>query len=216
MATGPVDAERLWLETLQLVTGRASHELKGALNGVSVNLEVVRGRSANPELPASALARFAESAATQLDHVIEMNEALLALARRPREPADVAATLRHVAALVVPGATASGMVITVDASTDGIPVDAGAPALVVRTVFARILLAMVEAGGGDVRLRAVDGTLAIDAVATRDAIRFDERTAALAAAAGIHSYVDGQAFTLTFPGPATALEHRGAATHGIA
>lgn len=216
MATGPVDDERLWLETLQLVTGRASHELKGALNGVSVNLEVVRGRAANPELPASALARFADSAATQLDHVIEMNEALLALARRPREPADVAATLRHVAALVVPGATVSGMVITVDASTDGIPVDAGVPALVVRTVLARILLAMVEAGGGDVRLRVVDGTLAIDAVATGNAIRLDERTAALAAAAGIHSHVDGQAFTLTFPGPATALVPRGAATHGIA
>jgi len=35
----------LWLDTLQRICTRAAHELKGALNGVSVNLEVVRSRS---------------------------------------------------------------------------------------------------------------------------------------------------------------------------
>ncbi|MBA3891230.1 MAG: hypothetical protein H0X64_11945, partial [Gemmatimonadaceae bacterium] len=97
MSADAADAERLWLETLQLVTARVAHELKGALNGVSVNLDVVRGRSEQPGQPASAVAPFAVAAATQLDAVIDMNEALLALGRRPREPVDVAAVVRQVA-----------------------------------------------------------------------------------------------------------------------
>ena len=48
-------ADALWLETLQRICGRAAHELKGALNGASVNLEVVRSRATRAEALASSI-----------------------------------------------------------------------------------------------------------------------------------------------------------------
>lgn len=216
MRVEPADGELLWLETLQLVTARAAHELKGALNGVSVNLEVVRGRAAQPDLAAAAVARFATSAATQLDHVIEMNEALLALVRRPREPADVAATLRQLAALLVPAATAGGTTVAIDVSGDALPVGTAAPGHAVRAVLGRVLLALIDGGGGEVRVRAEDGGVVVDAVASGRPIVLEARVAATAAAAGIRFDSQGLAFTLTFPSPAVPLARRGAATHGIA
>jgi hypothetical protein len=208
-------AELLWLETLQLVAGRTAHELKGALNGVSVNLEVVRGRAAHPELPASAVARFAGSAATQLDQVIEMNEALLALARRPREPVDVAATLRHLGALLVPGAVAGGTAVSVDASADLGSVEAAAPAPLLRALLGRLLLGVIEAGGGAVNLRAADGAVVVEAVASRRAVALGEPLLAAAAGAGVRASTEGLVFTLTFPG-AAAPAPRATATHGTA
>lgn len=216
MAPAPADAESLWVETLQEVAGRAAHELKGALNGVSVNLEVVRGRAAQPEQPASAVERFAASAAKQLDHVIEMNEALLALARRPRAPVDVAGTLRHLAALLVPGATASGVALTVDASAEGLAANADGSPAAVRTALARLLLDVLEAGGGSVRLRTADGGVAVDAVASRGPLRADARMEAASALAGIRCTTNDMALTLTFPGPAAELAHEGRTTHRTA
>ncbi|HMA25783.1 MAG TPA: hypothetical protein VKP00_17345, partial [Gemmatimonadaceae bacterium] len=101
-----VDA--LWLDTLQRVCTRAAHDLKGALNGVSVNLEVVRSRSERPDAPASAVATFASSATEQLGAVIAMTDALLVLARPPREPIDIGAVIRRLDALLAPAARADG------------------------------------------------------------------------------------------------------------
>src|SRR5881397_3033593 len=86
-ATSTIDA--LWLDTLHRVCARAAHELKGALNGVSVNLEVVRSRAARPDAPASAVSPYANSAVDQFDIVIEMSVALLSLGRQARSPVEV-------------------------------------------------------------------------------------------------------------------------------
>src|SRR3954453_18710531 len=99
----PVDAGALWLAVLQHALARASHDVKDALNGVSVNLEGVGSRAARPDAPASAVAPFAEAAAQQLDRLSSLLDAVLALGRAERGPADVAITLRRVA--VVCGAS---------------------------------------------------------------------------------------------------------------
>lgn len=216
MPIEPALAELLWLETLQLVAARTAHELKGALNGVSVNLEVVRGRATHPELPATAVARFATSAATQLDQVIEMNEALLALARRAREPVDVAATLRQLAALLVPGAQAGGTTVSVAAAAEAVAAGSTAPAPLQRALLGQLLLAVIEAGGGTVHLRSADGAVVVETVASREAVVLGDRILAAAADAGIGIATEGLAFTLTFPGAATAPAPRATATHGIA
>jgi len=93
------DAALLWQSTLQRAMGRASHDLKDSLNGVSVNIEVVRSRASRPDVPASAVASFAEAAAQQLERLTSLLEAVLALSRPERDPADVAQTLRRVAVL---------------------------------------------------------------------------------------------------------------------
>jgi signal transduction histidine kinase len=95
----PEDVGALWLQTLQRAVGRASHDVKDALNGVSVNLEVIRSRSARADAPASAVAQFGEAAAHQLERLTSLTEAVLALARADRQPADVGVTLRRVATL---------------------------------------------------------------------------------------------------------------------
>src|ERR1051326_7842423 len=105
-ATRSVD--ELWLDVLQQVSARTSHELKGALNGVAVNLEVVRSRSAKPDAAAVAVAPFAASAGDQLDAVVGMTEALLKLARPPREPVDIRETLDSLGSPGAPSARADG------------------------------------------------------------------------------------------------------------
>lgn len=91
------DVHGLWLATLQRALGRASHDVKDSLNGVSVNVEVIRSRAAKPELQASALVQFADAAGQQLERLTTLIEAVLALGRAEREPADVNVILRRVA-----------------------------------------------------------------------------------------------------------------------
>lgn len=99
------DAGVLWLATLQRALARASHDVKDALNGVSVNLEVIRSRAGRPGTAASAVAPFAEAAGQQLERLTSLIEAVLALGRAERDPLDVVTTLRRVA--TVCGASAS-------------------------------------------------------------------------------------------------------------
>lgn len=109
----PSDADALWLATLQRALGRASHDVKDALNGVSVNLEVIRSRSQRPDAAASAVRTFADSATQQLERLTSLLEAVLALGRAEREPCDVAVTLRRVAALCGASSSAADSTVTV-------------------------------------------------------------------------------------------------------
>ena len=93
------DAGALWLAALQRALGRTAHDVRDALNGVAVNLEVIRSRAARAEAPASGVASFADAAAQQLDRLTGLLDAVLALARSEREPADVSITLRRIATL---------------------------------------------------------------------------------------------------------------------
>src|SRR5687767_9245582 len=98
-SAAPADAGVLWLAALQRALGRAAHDVKDALNGVSVNLEVVRSRASRADAPASAVAPYADAAAQQLERLTTLLEAVLALGRIERAPTDVGVTLRRVAAV---------------------------------------------------------------------------------------------------------------------
>ena len=113
--TAQEGVEVLWLTTLQRAIGRAAHDVKDALNGVSVNLEVVRGRAARADTPASAVAQFAEAAGQQLERLTSLLEAVLALGRADREPVDVALTLRRVATLCTASSSPTDAEVLVDA-----------------------------------------------------------------------------------------------------
>ena len=108
------DVASLWLSTLQRAMGRASHDVKDALNGVSVNLEVIRGRAARPDAPAAAVASFAEASAHQLERLTNLIEAVLALGRAERQPTDVLVTLRRVATLCSASASSSDAEVLVE------------------------------------------------------------------------------------------------------
>ena len=153
----PGDAvlDALWLKTLQRICERAAHEMKGALNAVAVNLEVVRSRAARPDAPATALARYAEAATGQLESLIAMTGALLSLARAGGVPVDVGAEAARVVALLGPVARAVGRRVEEDASVR----DAGttsASAAATRLAIGGCVLAAMQASS-DVRCVADPG-----------------------------------------------------------
>lgn len=102
------EACRLWLGILERIAGRAAHDVRDVLNGVSVNLEVVRSRSANPAAQVSAVERFANAAGEQLEELTTMADSLLRLARAPQEQADVELLLRQLVSLLARSAKGEG------------------------------------------------------------------------------------------------------------
>jgi signal transduction histidine kinase len=153
-SVAPVDAGVLWLAALQRALGRATHDVKDSLNGVSVNLEVIRSRAARVDAPASAVAPFAEAAAQQLERLTILLDAVLALGRIERDPADVGITLRRVAALCGASSSAADSAVTVHDNLNGdartrVPGDA------VRLALAAPLLEAVVGTKGGPRAAAV-------------------------------------------------------------
>jgi signal transduction histidine kinase len=155
MATVPAaGVEGLWLATLQRALGRASHDVKDALNGVAVNLEVVRGRAARADAPAAAVAPFADAAAQQLERLTNLIEAVLALGRAERQPADVAVTLRRIATVCGASSSSADAEVVVEMGDVESAVTSVAGAAV-RLALAAPLLALVQGDNGSARASAV-------------------------------------------------------------
>ena len=195
--------DSLWLETLQRICSGAAHELKGALNGVAVNLEVVRSRSGKSDVPASSVSKFATAASDQLDAVISMTEAILVLARVPRAPVEIAAVLHAILDLLGPVARADGRRLEADGAFDDLG-RTSASGNAVRVAIGRCLLAAVEAskdvrctpapspdGVGEpvVRIESSDGTVLV----------VDDSIIAAAAAAGIRIQTESSVISISFP-----------------
>jgi signal transduction histidine kinase len=194
--------DELWLDVLQQISARTAHELKGALNGVAVNLEVVRSRSARSEAAAASVAPFASSAADQLDAVVEMSEALLALARAAREPLDVNETIRSIASLLSPSARAEGGSLRIEpASREPGVGTVRARGNIVRLVIGATLLAAL-ARKGDIRCRVELGDEAIVSVECADAegpLELLPDVLAAASMASVRIHTEGQSISLAFP-----------------
>src|SRR5579862_6333994 len=138
--SAPEDIGALWLLTLQRAMSRASHDVKDALNGVSVNLEVIRSRAGRPDVPATAVAQFAESATQQLERLTILLEAILTLGRAERDRTDVAATLRRVVALCGASVSSSDAAVRMRDDGTGGPTVTAVPADVVRLALTAPLL----------------------------------------------------------------------------
>jgi hypothetical protein len=139
-------ADALWLATLQRLCGLAAHDVKGALNGVSLNIEVVRSRS---EKPGATVAPYAHAAADQLEGVISMTEALLWLVRSASPGIDIGGVVGKIDALIGASARADGRRFEVDRSVETIGTTA-ADGNAVRLAVARCVLAALDASA-DVR-----------------------------------------------------------------
>ena len=190
----------LWLETLQRIAGRAAHEVKNSLNGVAVNLEVVRSRTAKAGQTTDAVARFADNAAEQFERLSAQADALLVLARAPRDPCDVAVVVRSLHALLggilLPGAEREA--VTLDGVASGATV--ATPGTTARILIGEALLAAIEHGvpvqvgvqeeqGGVVvvvvRSACAEGEIppvapAVEAIAAGDGVAMERQERALA------------------------------------
>ena len=68
-------------ELLAIISRRASHEVRNALNGVAVNVEVVRSRLARTDSDVAELLTFAERASTESDAAASLATGLADLTR---------------------------------------------------------------------------------------------------------------------------------------
>ena len=212
------DLDKLWLQTLHEIVGRAAHEVKDALNGVSLNLEVVRSRSASGRAWSSGahgdeeggrtseeqaeLLSFATAASEQLEILSARTESLLFLTRPHREasgPADVALTLRHLATLLVPATKADGGTLEVDGYER--PAPTGAPAQAVRLALAAGVLTLTKEGGTSrCRLESGSDTVVRFSHESAGACTLDPPIAAALAGHTIRIERSGKDLVMVFPG----------------
>jgi signal transduction histidine kinase len=138
--------EALWLELSQRLADRVAHEIRNPLNGLAINLEVVRSRASRPEAAAASVYGFAEAATQELARAVELVEAVLALARPLREPVDLWAALAPL--VVLHGALAraggGGGEVTLDRPAD-VSANVTADPNVVRAALAAALEAATSA-----------------------------------------------------------------------
>jgi hypothetical protein len=197
-------ADELWLGVFQRLCDQTAHQFKGALNGVAVNLEVVRSRSARGEAEAPALRPFAEAAAAELESVIQSAEAMLALARSHRGATDIARITRDVAVLASrsTAATEAGKRLTVDKGVERLGTTS-APASVARLAIAAVLLAAIEVSGEVVCSAAgeVGGPAVRVSCGERDGSRFalSDEVVSVTHSAGVHLDISESGATITFP-----------------
>jgi hypothetical protein len=191
--------DALWLATLERICNRAAHEVKGALNGVAVNVEVVRSRAERPDAQASAVRPFAGAAADQLEVVIGMTDALLFLARPAHAPVELAATLRRFDALLGPAARADGRRLEL-ADTDDLG-NSVAGGSAVRLAMGGALLAATSASA-HVRCSSVAGEAGLELCLENcdgGSIAIDPELVAAVAAAGIRVRAEASAILIRFP-----------------
>jgi signal transduction histidine kinase len=189
--------DALWLELFQRVCGKIAHELKGVLNAVSVNLEVVRSRSSKPDMPASSVATFATSAATQFDVVMDMTEGLLALSRASQGNVDLASTVRWLVALLTPTATAEGRELRIDGSLASLG-SSGVDGNAARLAVGSALVAAIESGT-KVVCRARGATLDIVGEGDEPLATPSDDVLAAVREVGIELHAEPSALSITFP-----------------
>ena len=202
MTVGSPETDARWLDALSRLVGRAAHELKGALNGVSVNQEVIRSRADKPNATAASLSSFATAAADQLDVVISLTDAVLGLARKGREPIDVGLEVRRIAILLGAAARSDGKQLTLDdAAALSVLGATSAPGSAVRLAICESLLA---AGDASTTVRCTVATNApMPAIRIEcgdgNAITVGSEIVIAAADAGITIRAESSAVSISFP-----------------
>ena len=139
-------AERLWLDTLQALGRPVAHEVRNALNGVAVNLEVVRARAARPDAAAATVARYADVAAAQMESLTALTDALLAVVRPVADGMDAAAVVRPLATLCDAVARPEGGGVALHVVPDGEPVGTALDGTTLRALAGALLVAAAERG----------------------------------------------------------------------
>jgi len=202
MTVSSEEIDALWLEALNRLVARAAHELKGALNGVSVNQEVIRSRAEKPNITAASLATFVGAAVGQLGVVISLTDALLGLTRRAREPVDIGVEVRRIAILLAAAASADGKQLTID---DGEAFTAlgvtSATGSAVRLAICECMLAAVEASTNVHCMAVADSRMPAIRIESKDgsAMAIEAGLVGAAGDAGITIQAEHSAVSIGFP-----------------
>lgn len=142
--------------------GRVAHEIKNPLNGVALNLHVIRSRVAR-DADTAALRPFVDAAQTDLEVLVVRLDALLALARPASPPIDLYATARSLgvlyAAVLARQGEGGSVALTLRPAPDA-PAETSACAAAVRFTIASVFEAVV--GDGEHERRVECGVTFVD------------------------------------------------------
>lgn len=205
LAPHPQDVSALWLATQQAIASRTAHEIKNTLNGVAVNLEVVRSRLGRPAGAApSPAATFAETASAQFELLTRQTEALLALMRPVPAPVDIAGVTGHLAALLGAAVEKDGGHLVVEQDGERHATAAHEPATVRLVVAAALLAAVDGLREGEARVLVAGGDDGPRVTVRRDRgepllLSPDVARVAVDAGVRIDPAADGAGLTLSFP-----------------
>ena len=134
----------LWLATLQRITDRVAHDIRNALNGVAVNVEVVRSRASRGG-DASTIAPFAVAASGQVEILSGQVDALVSILRPAATPIDLGALLGRLVTLLRAGAGKG--TIELELPVESVAVLSGAGGDATGLALGSILLAALDRGG---------------------------------------------------------------------
>lgn len=195
---GGASLDELWLQCQHRLVAHVAHDLKGALNGVSVNVEVVRGRAERPDTPISSVEQYATAATEQLGVVIKMTTTLLSITRAVRGAAEVSAVARQLVSLLEDTLRSDGATLELVVE-GGVAGTTSAPASAVRLALAETLMSAAHQQCDiSVRVRATDAPIVeIRSVASFEV--FPDVGRALADT-GITVKTDGHGISIVFPG----------------
>jgi len=134
----------LWLTTLQQLADRAAHDVRNTLNGVAVNVEVVRSRAVRGG-DVSTIAPFATAAATQVEILSGQADALVAILRPTSAPVDIGALLGRLVTLM--RGEDGNSEIALDLPVNSGAVASGAGGNATRLALSAALMAALDRGG---------------------------------------------------------------------
>ena len=162
------DVAVLWAEAFRDVMDRSAHEVKGALNGIALNLEVLRSRVSAGKFDEKSLGPFAEAAYNEFETASARVEALMFLGRgKGSGQQDVAVTLKHLDRLLAPAAKADGTSLTIEGYD--LSAETTAPPAAIRLALASPVLPLIKEGGA-MRVRLEKGSETV--------VRFSHESAA--------------------------------------
>jgi hypothetical protein len=194
------EVARLWLQTLNRIGTLTSHELRGAINSVSVSLEVVRSRCSRPGTPLSDVAPFAEGASDQLGLVTSIADALLYLVRPAPDREDIGSTMRRLTVLFDAAAKGHGGAVALERTDDDADTRTSAGSEASRLMLAAALLAVTSPGATASCRITADSKIVVRVKGQGVVpVRLDDEIAAVAKGAGIELRYEPSEVILAFP-----------------
>ena len=192
-----IELEALWAKALRQLVDLAAHDMRNAMNGVSVNFEVLRSRIDAGRTEKTSLESFSNAAHGQFEAVMARMGGHLYLARIPSDPADVALTLKHMATFILPTVAADGITLTIEGYDVSSPT--GAPHVGVRLALASGLLALIKEGGGKCTLERQPETVVRFSHESAGAVSLDPEVTSALGKHGIKSRRSPEDLQIVFP-----------------
>lgn len=193
----PVATEADWVEELGRLAALVAHEVNNLLNGVAVNLEVVRSRAARSADTAD-IGPFAETASAQLESLTPVVRSIIALSRPAPESPSISTELNHIVAVVNAVASARGGGVALELAVSETPTCV--PGATARLLLASAVRVAAEPG---IHVKCSVANLGENTVVrvARQGNRGELPMTVLRAAmdAGVHVEHTGGTLTLRFP-----------------